>query len=207
MRQPPERFGRVMASMPTPAYFVLPFETMWTRARAGTLNYGDSAPDFTLAKLDKSEKVQLSALTSRQPVVLVFGSYTWPPFRREVPALNKLYEEYGNKVAFLVVYITEAHPSDVWQMQNNIKDNVVFASPKNEEERALVAGACVRKLGIKLPAVVDEFGNSTESAYTGWPDRLYVIDNQGKIAYKSKPGPFGFKPDELKAALATVIKQ
>jgi peroxiredoxin len=207
MRQPPERFGRVMASMPTPAYFVLPFETMWTRARAGTLNYGDAAPDFTLAKLDKSEKVQLSALTSRQPVVLVFGSYTWPPFRREVPALNKLYEEYGNKVAFLVVYITEAHPSDVWQMQNNIKDNVVFASPKTEEERALVAGACVRKLGIKLPAVVDELGNSTESAYTGWPDRLYVIDNQGKIAYKSKPGPFGFKPDELKAALATVIKQ
>jgi peroxiredoxin len=207
MRQPPERFGRVMASMPTPAYFVLPFETMWTRARAGTLNYGDAAPDFTLAKLDKTEKVQLSALTSRQPVVLVFGSYTWPPFRREVPALNKLYEEYGNKVAFLVVYITEAHPSDVWQMQNNIKDNVVFASPRSEEERALVAGACVRKLGIKLPAVVDEFGNSTESAYTGWPDRLYVIDNQGKIAYKSKPGPFGFKPDELKAALATVIKQ
>jgi peroxiredoxin len=207
MRQPPERFGRVMASMPTPAYFVLPFETMWTRARAGTLNDGDAAPDFTLAKLDKTEKVQLSALTSRQPVVLVFGSYTWPPFRREVPALNKLYEEYGNKVAFLVVYITEAHPSDVWQMQNNIKDNVVFASPKSEEERALVAGACVRKLGIKLPAVVDEFGNSTESAYTGWPDRLYVIDNQGKIAYKSKPGPFGFKPDELKAALATVIKQ
>jgi hypothetical protein len=76
MRQPPERFGRVMASMPTPAYFVLPFETMWTRARAGTLNYGDVAPDFTLAKLDKTEKVQLSALTSRQPVVLVFGSYT-----------------------------------------------------------------------------------------------------------------------------------
>jgi hypothetical protein len=34
-------------------------------------------------------------------------------------------------VAFLVVYITEAHPSDVWQMQSNIKDRVVFASPKN----------------------------------------------------------------------------
>ena len=108
-------------------------------------------------------------------------------------------------MGFLVVYITEAHPSDVWQMQSNIKDQVVFASPKNEEERAYIAGACVRKLGIKLPAVLDEFGNSTEAAYTGWPDRLYLIDAKGRVAYKSKPGPFGFLPDELGAALARTL--
>ena len=90
-------------------------------------------------------------------------------------------------------------------MQGNIKDNVVLASPKNEEERAYVAGACVRKLGIKLPAVLDEFGNSTEQVYTGWPDRLYLIDVQGRVAYKSKPGPFGFHPDELRAALVKAL--
>jgi type I thyroxine 5'-deiodinase len=103
------------------------------------------------------------------------------------------------------VYITEAHPSDVWQMQSNIKDKVVFASPKSEEERALVAGACVRKLGIKFPAVLDEFGNSTEQAYAGWPDRIYLLDQNGRVAYKSKPGPFGFKADELSAALTQVV--
>jgi Iodothyronine deiodinase len=86
-------------------------------------------------------------------------------------------------------------------MQSNVKDKVVFASPKNEEERGLVAGACVRKLGIKLPAVLDEFGNSTETAYTGWPDRIYLVDQNGRVTYKSKPGPFGFKADELEAAL------
>lgn len=104
-----------------------------------------------------------------------------------------------------MVYITEAHPSDVWQMQSNIKDSVVFASPKNEDERAYVAGACVRKLGIKLPAVLDEFGNSTEQAYTGWPDRLYLIDTQGRLVYKSKPGPFGFEPDQLRSALVKIV--
>ncbi len=86
-------------------------------------------------------------------------------------------------------------------MQSNIKDNVVFASPRSEEERASLAGSCVRKLGIRIPAVLDEFGNSTESAYTAWPDRLYLIDANGRVAYKSKPGPFGFKSAELKAAL------
>ena len=91
-------------------------------------------------------------------------------------------------------------------MQSNIRDKVVFASPKNEEERASVAGTCVRKLGIKSPAVLDEFGNSTEQAYTGWPDRIYLVDSRGKIAYKSKPGPFGFKPDELRAALTKMLE-
>ena len=77
MRQPPEKFARVMSHMPGPAVFLtLPFETLWTHERAGGLQPGDPAPDFSLLKLDKSERVQLSSLTARQPVVLVFGSYT-----------------------------------------------------------------------------------------------------------------------------------
>ncbi len=86
-------------------------------------------------------------------------------------------------------------------MESNIKDKVIFATPRDEQERALVAGACVRKLGIKIPAVLDEFGNSTEQAYTGWPDRLYLIDSAGHVSYKSKPGPFGFKSEQLRGAI------
>ena len=77
MHQPPEVFGRVMSRMPGPVVFLLaPFETLWTQARGGALHPGDSAPDFALMKLDKSERIQLSSLTARQPVVLIFGSYT-----------------------------------------------------------------------------------------------------------------------------------
>jgi hypothetical protein len=108
-------------------------------------------------------------------------------------------------VEFLVVYILEAHPSDVWQMESNIRDQVVLASPKDEDERARVAGACVRKLGIKFPAVLDEFGNATERAYTGWPDRIYLVDARGRVVFKSRPGPFGFKPQELQSALVQLM--
>jgi hypothetical protein len=76
MRQPPETFGRVMSHMPDALFLILPFETFWTKARAGQLAIGDSAPDFSLLNLDKSDRVRLSALTAKQPVVLVFGSYT-----------------------------------------------------------------------------------------------------------------------------------
>jgi hypothetical protein len=78
MRRPPQQFGRVMAKISGPIPFLIfPFETLWMRARAGTLQVGSPAPDFLLGKLDKTAQIQLSALTAQQrPVVLVFGSYT-----------------------------------------------------------------------------------------------------------------------------------
>ncbi len=78
MRRPPETFARFMAKLPGPVPFLLfPFETLWTHARAGTLQVGDAAPNFSLTKLDKSASVQLSNLTAQgRPIVLIFGSYT-----------------------------------------------------------------------------------------------------------------------------------
>ena len=116
-----------------------------------------------------------------------------------------MYRQYKDHAAFYVVYIEEAHASDVWQMPINIKQNVVFAAPKNEDERFGVASACVRKLGIEFPAVVDDFSNSTERAYSGWPDRLYLIDRDGRIAYKAKPGPWGFKPQDMAEVLEKLL--
>ena len=75
MRQPPERFGRVMSDMPMPAFFLFPFETMWSQARAGVVQPGDRAPDFRLPTLDHQSEVDLSALRGK-PIALVFGSYT-----------------------------------------------------------------------------------------------------------------------------------
>lgn len=116
-----------------------------------------------------------------------------------------MYEKYREQAAFYVVYIKEAHASDVWQMSSNVKDNVVFASPKSFDERSQLGQMCVRNLGVKFPAVVDTFDDTTERAYTGWPDRLYVIDSAGRIAYKSKPGPFGFDPDGVAQTLARLL--
>ncbi len=68
-----------------------------------------------------------------------------------------------------------------------------------------VAGVCVRNLGIELPALVDEPHNGVERAYTGWPDRLYVVDRDGRISYKSAAGPFGFKPADVQATLERLL--
>ena len=76
MRQPPEVFGHVMARMPMPAYFVIPFETLWNRARKGNLQVGDMAPALQVKRLNETTPVDLASLWAERPVVLVFGSYT-----------------------------------------------------------------------------------------------------------------------------------
>ncbi len=104
-----------------------------------------------------------------------------------------------------MVYIEEAHPTDGWQMPSNIKDNILVASAKTLGDRDEAAHVCIVKLGIKIPAIVDDMQDSTERAYTGWPDRLYVISTDGRVAYKSKAGPFGFHPEEMAKSLQSVV--
>ena len=103
------------------------------------------------------------------------------------------------------MYIQEAHPSDIWQMQSNVRENVIFRNPRTEDERFQVAESCVRTLGIHFPALIDGIDNTIEQQYTGWPDRMFLIDRDGKVAYKSEPGPFGFHPAQLEAALRAMM--
>jgi hypothetical protein len=92
-------------------------------------------------------------------------------------------------------------------MEINEKEKVVYDYPKGYDERLNVAETCSTKLGIEFSALVDTIDNKTEADYTAWPDRLYLIDSDGRIAFKSEAGPFGFKIDLLSKALETISKQ
>ena len=76
MCQPPEVFGAFMKHVPMPVVFLVPFETMWNRARGGALRVGDAAPDFALRTADGDGTVRLSTFRGQKPVVLIFGSFT-----------------------------------------------------------------------------------------------------------------------------------
>jgi hypothetical protein len=52
-----------------------------------------------------------------------------------------------------------------------------------------------------MATVVDELDNAVASAYGGWPDRLYLVGEDGRIAFQGGEGPFGFKPAELERAI------
>jgi hypothetical protein len=69
-----------------------------------------------------------------------------------------------------------------------------------------IAESCVRRLGIRFPALIDGMDNSVERRYTGWPDRLMLIDINGRLVFKTEPGPFGFEPSQLEAALLRFVR-
>jgi len=78
---------------------------------------------------------------------------------------------------------------------------VVYRQPKTATERIDAASICQESLKLMVPMLVDGIDDAVSRAYAGWPDRLYVVGRDGKIAYKGGPGPGGFRPDEMRLAL------
>jgi hypothetical protein len=68
-----------------------------------------------------------------------------------------------------------------------------------------VARHCCAALHMTMPVVVDTIDDRVGHAYSGMPDRLYVIDRQGKVSYQGGRGPMGFTPAEMEQALALLL--
>lgn len=117
-------------------------------------------------------------------------------------ALEDLWERYRDRVEFLVVYIREAHPEDGWvDPMANRQARIAVLDPSTPGERMEVATTCAVRLRIRMPVVVDGLDDEVARRYGGWPDRLYLIDRDGRVAFQGAEGPFGLKPGELEAAI------
>jgi hypothetical protein len=116
-----------------------------------------------------------------------------------------LHRRYGDRVQFLAIYVREAHPTDGWRMTSNDKAGIAIAQPQDLSTRTAVAQRCGAALQISMPLLVDEIDDRVGHAYSGMPDRLYVIDRDGRVAYKGGRGPFGFKPGEMEQALLLLL--
>jgi len=110
-------------------------------------------------------------------------------------------KRYAGQVPFLLIYVREAHPIDGRQAPQNVREGVLVESAKTMADREATAEVCIRQLDIRFPTLVDRMDNQVELAYAGWPDRLYLIGADGRIVYKSAPGPAGFIPSQLESAI------
>ena len=87
-------------------------------------------------------------------------------------------------------------------MKSNVKDDVCYAQPKNLEQRVYIANDFIKRYKYPVPFGIDDMSNAAEGAYSAWPERLYVIDEHGHIAYKGGNGPFKYDPKEVRSWLA-----
>ena len=111
--------------------------------------------------------------------------------------LEELYARYGDDVAFFIVYIREAHPEDGWVLAENRRAGVAVRDPRSTEERV----ACATRVALEIPFVADLVDDEVARRYGGWPDRLYLVGRDGRIAYQGRPGPDGFVVAELEEAI------
>jgi hypothetical protein len=115
--------------------------------------------------------------------------------------LEELWQRHRDEVGFFVVYIREAHPEDGWVLSVNREEEIALADPTSLGERAAAAEACVLRLRTRIPVLLDDVDDAVAVAYGGWPDRLYLIGRDGRVAFQGEEGPFGFKPAELEQAI------
>jgi len=115
----------------------------------------------------------------------------------------QIFNDYKDRADFLTVYVREAHPADEWQMKSNVKDDVCYAQPRKLSDRLAIANDFIKRFQFPLPFGVDDMKNAANDAYAAWPERLYIIDENGKIAYRGGMGPFNYHPSEVRTWLAT----
>jgi alkyl hydroperoxide reductase subunit AhpC len=136
---------------------------------------GETAPDFTLETLD-GEEFTLSETYVNRPVVIEFGSYTWPPFRRRSVDVEQVRNEFDSLVTFIILYQREAHAG---QMQWEDVEQ-----PETMQERRVLARKACDELQIATTVVIDDMENSVRTMYGHLPNSAYIIANGGEIVHK-----------------------
>lgn len=90
-------------------------------------------------------------------------------------------------------------------MASNKRVGINIAQPKTAAERTRVAVQCCESLKMALPMLVDDIDDTVGRVYSAFPERLYLIDRNGRVAYKGGRGPYGYKPRELEQTLIMLL--
>jgi hypothetical protein len=187
-----DAFLETMELPPAPFMEHLRAERMPLEKAAPTV--GSPAPAFSAESLaangaQTGEFVSLADFAGR-PLALIFGSYTCPVYRGQIKRFNEIYAQLNKRLAFLLIYISEAHPEDGWQVGINHMQGVIYDQPLDSVTRAAIAADCITETKIRIPVAIDNMENTISCAYSASPERLYLIDGDGIVRYRSAMGPF-----------------
>jgi hypothetical protein len=169
--------GNIAAKSPPP-----PLPTTKPFARAAPA-VDQQAPDFSLKTLN-GQTVRLSSYNHKL-LVLVFGSYSNPPFRDKAAGLEALRDQYGTRgVEFLIVYTRETHPFGGWEVQRNKTDKIEIAQPATDRDRESIAARAKTAMKLSITMALDTMDDKTAAAYSvGDGAPAYLIGRDGKILF------------------------
>lgn len=149
--------------------------------------------------VDGAECHLLDFASPERPLVVNFGSATWPPFTSQLPAFSKLVEEFSSVADFLLVYIDEAHPSDGWAVPGDSSLSFEVKKHRNQEDRCAAAHQLLEHFSLppQCRVVADRMDNNANVAYGVAFERVCIVQRQ-KIAYLGGKGPFCYNLQEVR---------
>lgn len=170
---------------------------------------GRPAPDVSLEAPDGT-RIRLSELWRERPVVLQLGSHTCPVFRYRRFGMEELWEEWHDRVHFVVVYTREAHPVEdpspyaegEWDLWINRLTGVRLSEPESYEARRARARFSHERLDLPIPFVVDGMDDAVWRLFGAAPSAAFVISPEGTVAAAQA----WVRPAELDRVLAGLLR-
>jgi hypothetical protein len=131
---------------------------------------GDDLKDFTLTDLASGEAVRLIDFAGKW-VVIETGSSTCSMYTKNIPDMREIAGEFAD-VAFLLVYVREAHPGER------------LGPHQNMDEKFHAAKMVAPRYGEHRRVLVDNLDGDFHRAYGSMPNVIYIIRPDGKIHYR-----------------------
>lgn len=141
----------------------------------GDLEIGEAAPDFTLKDLAEKEHV-LSDLQG-EVVVIQFGSSTTAAYLEQIKPMNAVVKKYKKKATFYTIYTAEQTYD--WQAED------YFAKYERAKGLRFQFGVQAgQRMGAKT--LVDDIDAAVYQAYGSVPAGVFIVDEDGNLAYKAE---------------------
>lgn len=121
--------------------------------------------------------------------------------------LEAIHQRYRDEVDFWLVYVREAHAADEWAMAINVAEAIEHAQPTRLGERVEIAATCAVALPLTMMTLIDDIDDVVGTAYAALPERLWLIDAAGMVAYRGGPGPWEFDPDAWELAIVALLDE
>lgn len=133
---------------------------------------GDPMPDFELPTTDGGI-VRKGDYIGRIPLLMAMNSITCPMTATSNPVMRKLWDEFGDRVAFVSLYVREAHPGENFPQAKTNKQKMHHARQLKERD------------DIHWPVAVDDLNGTLHQALDSKSNAAYIMDTQGNVVFRS----------------------
>ena len=133
---------------------------------------GDAFPQFELLTTEGSILVNENVFGDK-PVIFIFGSMTCPMTASAAPSVQELYDEFSDRVEFIMLYVREAHPGEYFAQSETIEEKLDYARTLKDF------------YDMRWTVAADNIDGDLHCAFDPKPNSAFLADKEGTILFRS----------------------